>query len=142
MAARCCDDPVLSRILLLERIGVPHGRAEHKFTYGYTDLSRCASCGGGLVEHFSHDCFEAEHSSWDMYWWWRIDAADIPGVCKLIAFCPAPLDGACECLLHRSLRAQTPQPLPRSVETVDEAAVIPRVGVRVVDAAPRWVSVD
>ncbi|MGV9409278.1 hypothetical protein ACWDOP_05120 [Nocardia sp. NPDC003693] len=142
MAARCCADPLLTRILLLERRGVPHGQPAHAAVFDYTEIGRCAACGGGVVEHFSHDCWESEHSEWDKYWWWRIDVADMRLLIKMTGFCPAPLDAECTCSLHRNLSAETPRPLPPSVETAAEDAVVPRVGVRVIGGVPRWEAVE
>ena len=140
MATRCCDTPSLSPLIHLHKRGVPHGSPGHNVVHTYTDVSRCGSCGGGVVEHFSHDCWDpADHSSWDMYWWWRVAPADMGVLLEVVASCPAPLDPSCTCPVHRALGGGTVPPTrARSTETPYEEAPVPGARVRVEDGTPRW----
>ncbi|MEW2352275.1 hypothetical protein [Spirillospora sp. NPDC029432] len=138
--ARCCESPALSWLAKLAARGVPHGHAGHDVVHDYTVLSRCGACGGGVVEHHSHDCWDpGDHSSWSMYWWWRVDPADMDAVLELAAACPAPSDPECDCRLHRGLGAETPPRAAPSRETPYERAPVPSAKVRVgTDGLPRW----
>jgi hypothetical protein len=147
MASRCCDNPDLTRLLHLAQRGVPHGHDGHEFIYDYELLFTCSACSGGLVESHSHDCFaHYEDEPWDLYWWWRIEPADMPLVLEVAGACPSSLDPDCECPVHHGLggvnRSQdggrTPPGLPHGVESPHGKADIPRVRVEVVAGTPRW----
>ncbi|MFJ6573845.1 hypothetical protein ACIQNU_41275 [Streptomyces sp. NPDC091292] len=139
MAPRCCDTPTLTRLLALNRRGTPPGTPGHDVVFDYTDVLRCSACGGGVVEHHSHDCWDpADHASWDMYWWWRIDTAGMRLVEEWAAACPDPLSPTCDCSVHRGLGPATPPGLPPAVQTRHERADMPRTGVRLVDGLPQW----
>jgi hypothetical protein len=126
----------------LAKRGVPHGSPEHSVSYDYAVVSRCGACSGGVVEHHSHDCFDpGDHSSWDMYWWWRIDPADMGVMLEVAASCPAPLDSSCTCRVHGGLGGDNVPPRQaRSTETPYERASVPQTRVRVEDGGPRWVA--
>ncbi|GAA4063332.1 hypothetical protein [Actinomadura miaoliensis] len=134
---RCdCDRPRLTVVLSLAERGVPHGSAGHDIIYDYTRVSECSECGGGVVEHFSHDCWDiGDHADYDKYWWWRVD---MDAIRELVRACPAPLDPGCGCPVHQGLGAGSPNPLPPSAETPYDDVTVPRAGVRVVDGVPRW----
>ncbi|MFI0356940.1 hypothetical protein ACH34Q_41395 [Actinomadura sp. 9N407] len=118
---------------------MPHGNRGHDDAYDHTRLSRCATCGSGVVESHSHDCWDpSDHSSWDMYWWWRIDPADMDVVLELVGDCPAPLKPGCDCRLHRGLGASTPPAGALSRETPYEKAPVPAAKVRIDDGIPGW----
>ncbi|XVQ09830.1 hypothetical protein ACQP1W_46165 [Spirillospora sp. CA-255316] len=140
MVTRCCDSPELSPLMNLAERGVPHGSPGHNVNHDYTRVSRCGACAGGVVEHHSHDCWDpADHPSWDMYWWWRIDTADMGAMLEAAASCPAPLDSSCTCRVHEGLGgANVPPRQARSTETPYEKAPAPRAAVRVEGGAPRW----
>lgn len=128
MPARCCEAPVLTPLLVLIDDGSGH----------YT-VASCASCGGALIERHSFDDWDTGNpADFDMYWWWRMDASDAATFRDAVAACPAPLDPACECLVHTSLRSATPSPLPPSVETPYEDAEVPRTTFAVEGCAIRW----
>ncbi|MFD0857048.1 hypothetical protein ACFQ07_32865 [Actinomadura adrarensis] len=124
---------------LAER-GVPHGSRGHNVVHDYTRVFRCGSCSGGVVEHHSHDCWETgDHSSWDMYWWWRIGPADMEAVMQVAAMCPASLDSGCGCAVHEALGGQRTPPRPaRSVETPYDKVTLPQARVEMQDGVPRW----
>ncbi|MGH4035636.1 hypothetical protein ACQB60_42825 [Actinomycetota bacterium Odt1-20B] len=138
--ARCCAAPALTLLLTLARRGAPHGGAGHGSVFDYTALLACSACGGGVVEHHSHDCWDvADHASWDMYWWWRITADDMPLVHELAAACPVlPAEAACACPVHRGLGEGAPPGIAAPVETRSEPAPVPRARVRLADGVARW----
>jgi hypothetical protein len=140
MAFRCCINPKCATLLHLAERGVPHHGKSHNTVYDYTRLAYCSACRGGLLEHHSHDCWDSgDHSSWDMYWWWRIDPTDMPAVLEVAHTCPASLDPKCRCPVHRGLGESSPPSAVRPVETVYDKATVPRVNVQVIDGIPRWV---
>jgi hypothetical protein len=146
MVSRCCDSPSLSVLMNLAERGVPHGGRGHNVVHDYTRVFRCGACSGGVVEHHSHDCWETgDHSSWDMYWWWRIDPTDMGAALEVAAMCPAPLDSACTCQVHEALGGQhtrpgqTPPGLAKSVETPYDKATLPPARIALQDGVPQWV---
>ncbi|MFF5260564.1 hypothetical protein ACFY4C_16600 [Actinomadura viridis] len=107
--------------------------------HDYTRVLRCEDCGAGVVEHHSHDCWETgDHSSWDMYWWWRIDPADMGLVAELAVRCPAPLDSGCGCEVHRGLGQASPPRQAPPRETPYEQGPVPEARVRVDGGVPGW----
>jgi hypothetical protein len=95
-------------LLNLSIEGVPHGAPGHTFTFGYNIVSACETCGHGQLEKYSHDCFHYEgDEDWDMYWWYALRPDDITRLRDRLAHCPDPLNAACECALHQSLRSSS-----------------------------------
>ncbi|NEA24209.1 hypothetical protein [Actinomadura bangladeshensis] len=128
MAVRCCAAPALARLLVLA-----DGEAT-RYSVG-----ACAACGGAVVEYYNYDDWDTGNpADYEKYWWWRMDAPDTAAFRAAIASCPAPLDPACPCAVHRALKWRTPDPLPPSRETPHDAAEVPRTRFTVEDGTIRW----
>ncbi len=91
--------------LNLSETGTSHGAAEHNFTHAYQIMAICEACRHGLLEKYSHDCFQYHgDEDWDMYWWYALDPIALGRLRELLTACPDPLNAACACAPHRSLR--------------------------------------
>ncbi|TDD64066.1 hypothetical protein [Actinomadura rubrisoli] len=127
-AARCCDDPRTGTLVVLSR-----GASGHYW------VGSCTSCAGALIEHYSYDDWDTgAPETYDMYWWWRMDAPDAAALREAVKGCPAPLDPGCGCRVHEGLRKTKPRPLPPPTGAPNAPAEIPRVGFAVTDARPHW----
>ena len=103
-----CGSSQLRPLLNLSVEDVPHGAPGHVFTFGYNSVSVCEACGHGQLEKYSHECFHYEgDEDWDMYWWYALKPDGVARLRGLLVSCPDPLNAACECALHHSLRASS-----------------------------------
>jgi len=85
--------------------GIPHEAAGHNFVYASTILLACQQCGSGILQKYSHDCWNhREDEDWNMYWWYVLDLADMQSIRQLLEVCPAAQDPICSCALHCILR--------------------------------------
>ncbi|MFD0687063.1 hypothetical protein [Actinomadura fibrosa] len=106
---------------------------------GHYLVGACASCGGGVIEKYSFDDWDTgAPETYDMYWWWRMDAADTAAFREMLRPCPAPLDPDCACPIHESLRAETPRPLPPATNSSAAPAEVPRTRWKLTDGIPHW----
>ncbi len=100
-----CGSRQLQPFLNLSETGTSHGAAEHNFTHAYQIIAICEACGHGQLEKYSHDCFHYYgDEDWEMYWWYALSPTTMNRLRDLLADCPDPLNTACDCTLHRSLR--------------------------------------
>ncbi len=107
---RCliCGSRQLQPVLNLSVEDIPHGAPGHVFTFGYKLIAECEACGHGQLEKYSHDCFHYEgDEDWEMYWWYALRPDALLRLQALLESCPNRLDAACECALHKSLRASS-----------------------------------
>jgi hypothetical protein len=103
-----CGSSRLRLLLNLSIEDVPHGAPGHVFTFGYNLVAVCDACGHGQLEKYSHDCFHYEgDEDWDMYWWYAFTPDDVARLRNRLAQCPDPLNAACACALHQSLRSSS-----------------------------------
>jgi hypothetical protein len=94
-----CKATALVPRFLFSLEGLPHGAPGHNVTYAADCLSVCSSCGHGLLEHYSHDCWSYD-DPWDMWWWLVVDPASIAVISRWSAACPTPMQPGCRCPAH------------------------------------------
>jgi hypothetical protein len=137
---RCliCGDSPVRPLLNLSVEDVPHGAPGHIFTFGYNTVSVCEACGHGQLEKYSHDCFHYEgDEDWEMYWWYTLRPNDVARLRDLLARCPDPLDAACECVLHQSLRASSMRLWGGVQHAVNPAGTVKFVWLRLAEQLDR-----
>jgi hypothetical protein len=61
-------------------------------------------CGRSQMRKFEHDCFDWE-DVWNQYEWYVLDPADTSRLATSVEKCPNPLSPACDCPVHKALRA-------------------------------------
>jgi hypothetical protein len=94
-----------SRLVSITKRGVPHGDDGHDIVYGYAHVCWCPQCGSGELMSYSHDCWDKSHEEpWDMWWTWKMPAADIERLRTGLVRCPRPEDHDCGCNAHVALR--------------------------------------
>lgn len=98
-----CEAPGIRPSIVLSQEGIAPGKPDHQITYGHVVICCCARCGSGFVEVRKHDCFDFEEV-FDQNEWFAFDALSGRQLAAALAGCPAPIDVACTCPVHRSLR--------------------------------------
>ncbi|MBN2006508.1 MAG: hypothetical protein JXA21_24365 [Anaerolineae bacterium] len=104
MKPKClvCGKP--AQVLMeLDEHGIPHGEPGHNVAYSYAVISVCGACGHGVLEKYSHDCWDYDED-WDMYWWYALAPGDVAELRRCLTGCPNPLNHACDCPVHVALR--------------------------------------
>ncbi len=90
-------------MLWVKRSGAPHGDKDHQVSFTTLGMDLCQTCGHGVLESYSHDCWSNDED-WDMYWWYVLTPSELARLQSSLAACPTPLSPACPCPLHASLR--------------------------------------
>ena len=100
-----CQATNPERLMHVRDAGIPHEAAGHNFVYASTLLLACQQCGSGILQKYSHDCWNYwDNEDWEMYWWYVLDLGDMRTIRKMLEACPAAQDPTCNCDLHRILR--------------------------------------
>lgn len=103
MQCPACGSSRLSREMLIDQGGLPHGSDGHGLSYEHTLVTVCQGCGSGYLEVLVHDCFDYEDAS-DDYRRYLLDAADMARLGRIVAECLTPLSPRCACAAHKLLR--------------------------------------
>ncbi|GCE06882.1 hypothetical protein [Dictyobacter aurantiacus] len=100
-----CQASGLELLMHVRDAGIPHEASGHNFAYASTLLLACQQCGSGILQKYSHDCWNYwEDEDWDMYWWYVLDLTSMQTIRQLLETCPAAQDPSCNCTLHLILR--------------------------------------